>query len=62
MKTTKYVDSANAKYEAASTNAERLAITRETGCEGSYALRRLPTHDRLVCTPVEPMHVLKNVS
>ena len=27
MKTTKYVDSANAKYEAALTNTERLAIT-----------------------------------
>lgn len=62
LKTTEYVDSANAKYEAASTNAERRSITQETGCKGSYALRRLPNHDRLMCTPVEPMHVLKNVS
>lgn len=62
LKTTEYVDGANSKYEAASTNAKRLAISQETGCKVSYALRRLPDHDCLMCAPVEPMHVLKNVS
>ena len=29
---------------------------------GSYTLRKLPFHDRLRNTPVEPMHTLKNIS
>ena len=31
-------------------------------CKGPYSLSRLPNHDRYLNTPVEPMHVIKNVS
>ena len=36
-------------------------IALETGCKGTYALRRLPNHDRYLNTPVEPMHLIKNI-
>ena len=32
------------------------------GCTGDYSLRRLPNHDGYLNTPVEPMHLLKNIS
>lgn len=32
------------------------------GCKGPYSLRRLPFHDRYQNTPVEPMHLLKNIA
>lgn len=62
MKTTEYVNEANTKYAAATSKSERIELTQSTGCKGTYSLSRLPNHDRLMCTPVEPMHVLKNVS
>lgn len=62
MKTMAYVDTQNAKLTAASTVAERKSIIRESGCKGPYSLRSLPHHDRFLNTPVEPMHVIKNVA
>ena len=56
-----FIDSHNGKLAAAESNAERQEIVR-SGCTGSYTLRKLPFHDRLRNTPVEPMHTLKNIS
>lgn len=61
MKTMEYVDKANARYSAASTNQERKELAQETGCKGSYSLRKLPLHERILNTPVEPMHLIKNI-
>lgn len=40
---------------------ERKDMLQNSGCTGDY-LRRLPFHDRFLNTPVEPMHLLKNIS
>ena len=61
LKTTDYVDAANQNYAAALTNQERTALAQETGCKGECALRKLPLHDRLLTTPVDPMHLIKNI-
>lgn len=62
MKTMKYIDSANGGYSAAETASKRKEVAQETGCKGSYALRQLPGHDRVANTPVDPMHLLKNIA
>ena len=61
MKTMEYVDKANARYSAASTEQDRKELAQETGCKGSYSLRKLPLHERILNTPVEPMHLIKNI-
>lgn len=61
MKTMEYVDCANARYSAADSNKEKNEIAQECGCKGSYSLRKLPLHERLLNTPVEPMHLIKNI-
>lgn len=57
-----YVDKSNKLYDAAKTSRERKTISQRTGCKGSYALRNLPNHDRHLNTPVEPMHLIKNIA
>ena len=44
------------------TTTERKQLIKRTGCTGDYSLRRLPHHDRYANTPVEPMHLLKNIA
>ena len=44
------------------TSRERKDMLQNSGCTGDYSLRRLPFHDRFLNTPVEPMHLLKNIS
>lgn len=61
LKTTEYVDAANQMYAAAHTSQERTKLAQETGCKGACALRKLPFHDRLLTTPVDPMHLIKNI-
>ena len=61
-KTMEFVDSHNGQLAAAVSGAERKEIVRTSGCTGAYSLRRLPFHDRLLNTPVEPMHTLKNIA
>lgn len=41
---------------------ERKELIQSCGCTGDYSLSRLPSHDRYLSTPVEPMHLLKNVA
>lgn len=55
MKTT------NKKYCGAFSSRERTQLVQESGCKGEYALRKLPLHDRLWNTPVDPMHLIKNI-
>lgn len=52
------IDSIN----SSTTQQERKEITQNSGLLGDYSLRRLPFHDRYLNTPVEPMHLLKNIS
>ena len=62
IKTMNYVDSVIGKLTAASSNNERKQIVRQSGCTGVYSLRKLPNHDRYLNTPVEPMHLIKNIA
>ena len=57
-----FIDHANGQYLSITNKETRTALTQRTGCKGSYALRRLPHHDRHINTPVEPMHLVKNIS
>ena len=61
LKDMAYVDRANKRYESARTVICRRDIAQETGCKGQYALRKLPHHDRILSTPVEPMHLVENI-
>ena len=56
-----YVIEANEKYEEAADNQEKCALAQETGCKGSYSFSKLPLHDRILDTPVDPMHLVKNI-
>lgn len=58
-KHTQYIDRANARYSVATSTAEKKELSRETSCKGPYPL---PFHDCYQNTPVEPMHLLKNIA
>lgn len=38
-----------------------MKLVQKNGCKGAYSLRKLPLHDRLLSTPVDPMHLIKNI-
>ena len=57
-----YIDLYNGKVAGASTNTEYKEVVKESSCTGNYSLRNMPYHDRLLNTPVEAMHLLKNVA
>ena len=40
----------------------RKELIQSCGCTGDFSLHRLPSHDQYLSTPVEPMHILKNVA
>lgn len=61
-KTMAFIDKANGEVAAATSDAERKEIFQGSGCKGPYSLRRLPNHDRYLNTPVEPMHLIKNIA
>lgn len=50
------------KLTAASSSDERKPIVRQSGCIGVYSFWKLPYHDCYLNTPVEPMHVIKNIA
>ena len=60
-KTMKYIDEANAEY-VVTPNKDKKVLCKKKGCKGPYSLRRLPFHDRYMNTPVEPMHLIKNIA
>ena len=62
LKTQKYVDDSNDEYAKKKTARARKEYAQSTGCTGQSALRSLPHHDRLLNTPVEPMHLVKCIS
>jgi hypothetical protein len=61
-KTMEYVEKAISDVAKVSSAKERKEVIQTCGCTGDYSLRRLPNHNRYLITPVEPMHVLKNVA
>ena len=60
LKTISFIDKANREYESATTS-DRSKIAKRTGCKGTYASCSLSGHDRLLDTPVDPMHLIKNI-
>ena len=60
IKTMEYIDKANKDYDEAS-GVERKTLIQKTGCKGAYALRRASSHNRILNTPVDPMHLVKNI-
>ena len=61
-KTMAYIKAANRKYTAASTKKEKSKQIKKNGCKGTCVLQKLPYHDRFLDTPVEPMHLIKDIS
>ena len=61
-KTMEFINEANGKVAAATTDVNRKKIFQESGCKGPYSLIKLPSHDRYLNTPVEPMHLIKNIA
>lgn len=62
IKTVAYVDKAIADYNAAVTKQDKTRVAQVTGCKGSYSLRRLPSHEWILNTPIDPMHLVKNIA
>ena len=61
LKSMEYVDQANSQYDRATSTAEKKRLAQATGCKGTYSLRRASSHDRILNTPVDPMHLVKNI-
>ena len=61
-KTADYVKDKIDRLSKPLTAQERKELVQSCGCTGDFSLRRLPGHDRYLNTPVEPMHLLKNVA
>lgn len=62
VKTMEYVEERIANLAEAQNTQQRKRMIQSSGCTGDYSLRRLPNHDRHLNTPVEPMHILKNIA
>ena len=56
-----YVEYYNKRYDKAITQEERKRLSRKSGCKGEYIMRRMPRHNRITDTPVDPMHLFKNI-
>ena len=56
-----FVEKWNSKYDKVTTTKKQKKLARLSGCKGTYSLSQLSNHDRYLNTPVEPMHLLKNV-
>lgn len=56
-KTMEYVDRAIANYIATESREGKIKLFQETGCKGPYALNQLSSHERILNTPVDPMHL-----
>ena len=61
-KTMKYIEDQISHLSETLSRQQRKEKSQASGCTGDYSLRRLPNHDRYLSTPVEPMHVLKNIA
>ena len=60
IKTMEFIDKANKDCDEAS-GVKRKTLVQRTGCKGAYALRRAFLHNRILDTPVDPMHLVKNI-
>ena len=54
-----FVEKWNSKYDKVTTTKKQKKLARLSGCKGTYSLSQFSNHD--LNTPVEPMHLLKNV-
>ena len=61
IKTMQYIDKAIMEYSSAESIAQKRQIFQKTGCKGPYALRKLYLHERIKNTPIDPMHLIKNI-
>lgn len=62
LKTMEFVDKAIQDVCSAKNKREKKNMLQEVGCRGPYSFRKLPFYDRFLSTPVEPMHLIKNIS
>ena len=46
----------------AESHSQRKRIFQKTGCKGSCALRTLEGHELFINTPIDPMHLIKNIT
>ena len=60
-KTMSYVQKAIGSSLSSEKPGEKKKIIQDSGYKGPYALQRLSHHDRYLNTPVEPMHLIKNI-
>ena len=60
IKTMQYIDEANEKFETTS-GVERKDLVQKTGCKGAYSLQRASSHNRVLDTPSDPMHLVKDI-
>ena len=60
-KTQDFIDLSNKRYAKAVNKKDKTEIVQKYERKGEYAPRKLPYHDRILSTPVEPMHVVKDV-
>ena len=56
-----FIKNANSQFEKAVSIKEKKSISRSTEYKGPYVLQTLSHHDRYLNTPVEPMHLIKNI-
>ena len=61
-KTMNFLHQAVIKYANAPTKKNMLKCLQSDGCKGFSILRTLPFHDQHLFTPVEPMHLIKNIA
>lgn len=55
-KTQAFIKSGIIRFSEASTGKAKKKVVQKYGCKGEYAMQKLPNHDRMHSTPVEPMH------
>ena len=54
-----FIDGASSRLT--DTSMSKKTVLRNTGFKGEYTLRKLNHHDKFLNTPVEPMHLIKNL-
>ncbi len=61
LKTASYVLKASDAFRTAKTAAEQKRICQKTGCKGVSVLCKVDGFDRFLSTPVDPMHLVKDI-
>ena len=61
LKTISYIQEASKEFLAASSVAEAKKLSQRTGCKGVSVLTKIKDFDRFATTPIDPMHLIKNI-